>query len=118
MSVKADFGYCARKCARQFPRHVLQISGADDVVAVEHIAGSMSCHRYALRNTLIDHVPHRGAPKIMAQHAGTTRFQTCSLPGSLKILDTLAFVPASYVREEKRNDTGSVAIFHLRPFEV
>src|SRR5678815_481150 len=65
---------CARNCAREPPGDVLEITGAHDVVAIEHAAGPVSrhSHGYTLRNTSVDHVARRCPAQIVSQHPRAT----------------------------------------------
>src|SRR3989449_8581237 len=60
----------ARKRARELAGDVLEVTGAHDVVAIEHgarlVAGYL--HRDALRDAGVDHISDRGAPEVVRMH--------------------------------------------------
>jgi hypothetical protein len=97
MVVKANLVHCARKCARQLSGNILKIRRRHDMVTVEDITSFMPRHLRgdSCRHTHINHIPDCGPPEVMPQHAKATSLHTRGLPGSFKILDTLALVRAS-----------------------
>ena len=104
-AVRRALRHCARKCARQLPCHLLQITGADHMVAVKHRPAPVPrhLHRHPFRHTQIDHVSHRGPSKFVPQHPRTTCLHTCSFPGFFKVLNPLPPVWASKMREQIRD---------------
>ncbi len=71
-----DLTDCARNCARELSGRLLEVGGADDVVAVEDIPRLVprDSHRHRLGDAHVDHVPHGGPSEIVAEPAWHSRF--------------------------------------------
>jgi len=89
-----------RKCARsrQPTRHVAEIAWAHDMVAIEHATGLVAghLHRHSLRDTGVDHVPHRCASTVMPQLPGQASILTSRLPSLPEVAAPLAEAPTPF----------------------
>src|SRR5262245_33272241 len=106
--------------ARQFPRHVLKVARAHDVIAVEDGSRLVprDAHGNALDDAGVDYVPHSRAPEVMPQHARGTCLPTGRLPGSAEIADPLAVVSAAQMRKEPGGDRAGLPLQALDTLDL
>src|SRR5215813_9418660 len=111
---------CARDCARQAPRDVLEIAWAHDVVAVEDCAGLVPSHGHgnSLWHPRIDHVPHRGPPAVVTKHPRHARLSACAHPGLPVVRPPLAAMTARQMGEHVRDDLAGLLRELLDPLKL